>query len=71
MTTSIKKKVNRYFNGIKTKRLIVTVESKLVALVDEHLSGRMANDMPHPAARNRAEFVRLAIAEKLARDVNK
>lgn len=68
MTTSTKKKVNRYFNGVETIRLIVTVDAATVALVDEHLSCRQLNGMPHPAAGNRAEFVRLAISEKLERD---
>lgn len=50
-------------------RLIVTVETEMVGLVDQHLSGRQLNGMPHAAAGNRAEFIRLAIAEKLQRDL--
>jgi hypothetical protein len=63
MTHSTKKKVNRYFNGKITARLIVSVEADIVALVDEVITGNPA----HPAAWNRSEFVRLAILEKLGR----
>lgn len=69
MATSTKKKVNRYFNGVETMRLIVTVEREMVELVDQHLSGRHLDGKPHAAAGNRAEFIRLAIAEKLQRDL--
>ncbi|MFT2793582.1 toxin-antitoxin system protein [Serratia sp. T13T92] len=63
MIHSTKKKVNRYFNGKITARLIVSVEADIVALVDEVITGNPT----HPAARNRSEFVRLAILEKLGR----
>lgn len=65
-----KKKTNRYFNGVKTTRLIVTVESSLVAQVDDLIGVRKYGHITHPCRRNRAEFVRQAIAEKLARDSN-
>lgn len=71
MSTSTKKQVNRYFHNIPTVRLIVTVEADIVAQVDDLIGARQYGDITHPAMRNRAEFVRLAIAEKLARDVKK
>lgn len=53
----------RRFHGAPVARLIVTVPADIVATLDALLSNR------HHAARGcRAEFVRLAIAEKLARD---
>lgn len=54
----------RRFRGLPVSRLIVSVPDDLVAAVDSLL--RLARH--HPARGNRAEFVRLAIAEKLARD---
>ena len=63
-----KKNTNRYFNGVETTRLIVTVESGLVAQVDDLIGTHRYGDISHPCRRNRAEFVRQAIAEKLARD---
>ena len=59
---SIKKAINRYFNGIEKKRLIISVESHVVAEIDNLIH------WPHPAMRNRSEFIRQAIAEKLIRD---
>lgn len=63
---STRRGVNRYFNGVPTTRLIVTVESALVDEVDNLIKYR--GNAPHPCNRNRAEFVRQAIAEKLKRD---
>jgi metal-responsive CopG/Arc/MetJ family transcriptional regulator len=54
----------RRFKGQPVTRLIVSVPVDLVALVD----GLLKLNRRHPARGNRAEFVRLAIAEKLARD---
>lgn len=53
----------RRFHGAPVMRLIVSVPADKVAEVDDLLAMRR-----HPARRCRAEFVRLAIAEKLARD---
>lgn len=74
MSTSMKKQVNRYFHNIPTVRLIVTVETvetDIVAQVDDLIGARRYGEITHPAMRNRAELVRLTIAEKLARDVRK
>lgn len=60
---SEKKRVNRYFHGAPKARLIVTVEGDILSAVDELIS-----DYAHHCHRNRAEFVRQAIAEKLAHD---
>jgi metal-responsive CopG/Arc/MetJ family transcriptional regulator len=68
MPASTKKQVNRYFNGAPTSRLIVTVENDLVDKVDSMIK-RRGGDYSHPCYGNRAEFVRQAIAEKLARDI--
>jgi len=68
MSASEKKNTNRYFNGVETTRLIVTVESSLVAQVDDLIGTHRYGDIHHPCRRNRTEFVRQAIAEKLARD---
>jgi len=70
MPASTKKQVNRYFNGTPTSRLIVTVENALVDKVDkvDSMIKRRGGDYSHPCYGNRAEFVRQAIAEKLARD---
>lgn len=54
----------RRFHGKPVTRLIVSVPDDVVAAVDRLL--KLARH--HPARGNRAEFVRLAIAEKLARD---
>jgi hypothetical protein len=54
----------RRFKGQPVKRLIVSAPVDLVALVDRLLK----LNRRHPARGNRAEFVRLAIAEKLTRD---
>jgi len=54
----------RRFNGKPVMRLIVSVPVDVVAEVDKLL--RLARN--HPARGNRAEFVRLAIREKLERD---
>lgn len=67
--SSVKKGTNRYFNGVDTVRLIVTVEADTVAQVDSLLGIRQWGGAPHhPCRKNRAEFVRQAIAEKLERD---
>ena len=56
----------RRFNGAKVERLIVSVLAATVAQVDSLLNdGRRR----HAARGCRAEFVRLAISEKLARDM--
>lgn len=54
----------RRFHGQPVARLIVSVPVDVVAEVDSLL--KLARK--HPARGNRAEFVRLAIAEKLKRD---
>ncbi len=48
--------------GIVPVRLIVNVHPETVDAIDRLIKWR------HPAKRNRAEFVRLAVEEKLARD---
>lgn len=53
----------RRFHGAPVMRLIVSVPAEVLGRVDELLSAR-----GHPARGCRAEFVRLAISEKLARD---
>ena len=68
MAISEKKQTNRYFNGVQTTRLIVTVESELVVQVDDLIGTHRYGNISHPCRRNRAEFVRQAIAEKLERD---
>lgn len=55
----------RRFHGKPVARLIISVPTATVARVDDVL-----RDREHPARGCRAEFVRLAIAEKLARDSN-
>lgn len=52
---------NRMFKGEPVERLIVSVEVATVRAIDEHLKAKRK-------ARNRSEFVRLAIEEKLRRD---
>lgn len=54
----------RRFKGAPVMRLIVSVPTETVARVKALLSNRQ-----HPSRGCRAEFVRLAIAEKLARDL--
>lgn len=54
----------RRFKGQPVTRLIVSVPIDVVQAVDMVLT----LNRRHPARGNRAEFVRLAIAEKLARD---
>lgn len=54
----------RRFNGEPVTRLIVSVPAATVADVDLVLSSEQ-----HPARGCRAEYVRLAITEKLARDL--
>lgn len=54
----------RRFKGQPVMRLIVSVSDETVKQVDSLL--KLA--MHHPARGNRAEFVRLAIIEKLAKD---
>lgn len=58
----------RKFNGHPVIRLIVSVPEEIVAEVDEAIGYRTCWDRSHPARRNRSEFVRLAIVEKLERD---
>jgi hypothetical protein len=53
----------RRFNSEPVMRLIVSVPTATVAEVD-----RLLRLTRHPARGCRAEFVRLAVAEKLARD---
>lgn len=54
----------RRFHGQPVMRLIVSVPDETVKRVDSLLK----NNRRHPARGNRAEFVRLAILEKLERD---
>jgi metal-responsive CopG/Arc/MetJ family transcriptional regulator len=54
---------NRIFNETPKTRLIVSMETSTVEKIDE-LTRR-----GHPAKGNRSEFVRLAVEEKLERDV--
>ena len=65
-----KKKTNRYFNGVETTCLIVTVESSLLAQFDDVIDVREYGHIPHPCRHNRAEFVIQTIAEKLEPDSN-
>lgn len=53
----------RRFHGAPVRRLIVSVPAEQVRMVDELLRSE------HAARGCRAEFVRLAIAEKLQRDL--
>jgi len=55
----------RRFKGAEVMRLIVSVPTAMVAEIDDLLTQRRR----HPADGCRAEFVRLAIAEKLSRDL--
>jgi metal-responsive CopG/Arc/MetJ family transcriptional regulator len=54
----------RRFHGKPVMRLIVSVPDEVVQRVDNLLK----LNRRHPARGNRAEFVRLAILEKLERD---
>ena len=56
----------RRFEGAPVRRLIVSVPVETVREVDDLITGRWY--LTHPARGCRAEFVRLAIAEKLERD---
>ena len=58
---------NRKFDGTPTIRLIVSVEQVTVARVDKLIGYPYGSR--HPANGNRAEFVRMAIQEKLERDL--
>ncbi|GAB3473931.1 ribbon-helix-helix domain-containing protein [Azotobacter salinestris] len=58
---------NRLFKDQSKTRLIVSVEVDTVEAIDE-LIGKPFGGR-HPARGNRSEFVRLAIEEKLARDL--
>ena len=53
----------RRFGGEPVMRLIVSVPAELVEKVDRSIRG------DHPARGCRSEFVRLAVAEKLERDL--
>ena len=55
---------NRMFRGKPIRRLIVSVEMSTVEAVDNHLRGWRT----WPCG-NRSEFVRLAIEEKLRREL--
>ena len=56
----------RRFEGAPVRRLIVSVPVETVREVDDLITGRWY--LTHPARGCRAEFVRLAIIEKLERD---
>lgn len=56
--------MTRRFHGARVRRLIASVPIEVVAQVDELLKLQRR----HPAKGNRAEFIRLAITEKLQRD---
>jgi metal-responsive CopG/Arc/MetJ family transcriptional regulator len=56
----------RRFHGEPVTRLIVSVPVDVVAEVDSLIAGRWYSK--HPAKGCRAEFIRIAIAEKLERD---
>ena len=58
---------NRVFNETSKARLIVSVESDTVKTIDRLICYPYGNG--HAAKGNRSEFVRLAIEEKLERDV--
>ncbi|MCY1302749.1 hypothetical protein D9M70_524260 [compost metagenome] len=57
---------NRLFGDKAKQRLIVSVETAVIEAIDRLI--HYPHGGQHPAAGNRSEFVRLAIAEKLARD---
>lgn len=56
---------NRMFRGKPIRRLIVSVKLSTVEAVDAHLRGWIAG-----GSGNRSEFVRLAIEEKLRRELS-
>ena len=62
----------RKFYGEPVARLIVSVPVEIVEEIDKLIGYRPGHLRPfggtHPARRNRSEFVRLAIPEKLQRD---
>ena len=58
---------NRMFNNQTTTRLIVSVEGDTVETIDALIGYPLGGG--HPAKGNRSEFVRLAIEEKLERDM--
>jgi Arc/MetJ-type ribon-helix-helix transcriptional regulator len=58
---------NRLFKNQPKIRLIVSVEGDTVEIIDE-LIGKPFGGW-HPAKGNRSEFVRLAIEEKLEREM--
>ncbi|MCY1460908.1 hypothetical protein D9M71_785060 [compost metagenome] len=58
---------NRLFKNQPKIRLIVSVEGDTVETIDELIGYPQGGR--HPAKGNRSEFVRLAIEEKLERDV--
>lgn len=55
----------RRFKGESVVRLIVTMPADMVAALDKLLSERPR----HPARGCRSEFLRLAVAEKLGREL--
>lgn len=57
---------NRSFDGLPCMRLILSVELGTVDAIDSLIGYPYGSR--HPAGGNRAEFVRQAIEEKLARD---
>jgi hypothetical protein len=57
----------RRFHGEPVSRLIVSVPVVTVAAIDALIAPPLSAPA-HPARSCRSEFVRLAIAEKLARD---
>lgn len=58
---------NRLFKNQPKIRLIVSVEGDTVETIDELIGYPLGGR--HPAKGNRSEFVRLAIEEKLERDM--
>ncbi|WP_460054057.1 ribbon-helix-helix domain-containing protein [Pseudomonas sp. S2_D06] len=58
---------NRLFKNQPKIRLIVSVEGDTVEIIDELIGKPLGGR--HPAKGNRSEFVRLAIEEKLERDM--
>ena len=58
---------NRLFKNQPKIRLIVSVEGDTVEAIDELIGYPLGGG--HPAKGNRSEFVRLAVEEKLERDV--
>lgn len=58
---------NRLFKNQPKVRLIVSVEGDTVETIDELIGYPLGSG--HPAKGNRSEFVRLAIEEKLEREL--